>query len=224
MARLPYEVSILSSQKLTHNIIRLCLEKPENFQFEPGQAIEVTLNKPAFRDDAAPFTLTNLPGDDHLELILKVYESHQGMTKALAALESKDSLFISPAWDSFPYYGKGVFIAGGAGITAFLPIIRDLVGKEEQEGNQLIWANKKHQDLFLKDELQKAFGQNFKNILSKARSLEYSFGRIHGAFLKQTVPHFDQYFYVCGPGTFPDDLKTNLIEIGADPEKVIIAY
>lgn len=224
MARLPHEVSIINHQKLTHNMIRLCLEKPSDFHFQPGQAIEVTLNKPEFLEDAAPFTLTNLPEDDHLELILKVYESHQGMTKALAELKGGDSLLISPAWDSFPYHGTGVFIAGGAGITAFLPIIRDLVKKEALTGQQLIWANQKHRDLFLMEELQRAFGRNFKNILSKARSMEYSFGRIHGPFLKQTISSFDQYFYVCGPGTFPDEVKANLVYLGAAPENVIVAY
>ena len=58
---------------------------------------------------------------------------------------------ITPAWDSFKYKKPSLFIAGGTGITPFIAIIRDLVNKNIDSNNiDLLWANKTHEDIFLK--------------------------------------------------------------------------
>ncbi len=224
MTKLPYKVSILNQKWLTPDILRLELEKPDGYTYSPGQALELTIDDPAFHTDFAPFTITNLDQEPTIELILKVYPSHNGMTLALSKCAIGDMLFISQPWDSFPYLGKGVFIAAGAGITAFLPIIRSMAQQDRLGNHQLIWANRKFQDLFLEEALQQAFSGNMKLIFSKARSFQHSFGHINQAYLKQTVRNFNQYFYICGPGHFPDQVKDHLVALGASPERIRLAY
>ena len=141
MTKLPYNVSILSQEWLTADILRLELEKPDGYTYSPGQALALTIDDPAFHTDFAPFTITNLDQEPTIELILKVYSSHNGMTLALSRCSVGDNLFIGEPWDSFPYLGKGVFIAAGAGITAFLPIIRSIAQQNLLANHQLIWAS-----------------------------------------------------------------------------------
>ena len=47
---------------INHDVLHIETEKPENFSFEPGQATEVAINKPDWKDEKRPFTFTNLPG------------------------------------------------------------------------------------------------------------------------------------------------------------------
>lgn len=75
-----YKVKIIEKEWLTPSVIRLVLEKPLNFSFVAGQAIEIAIDKPRFRGENAPFTLTCLNTENYLELILKVYPDHTGMT------------------------------------------------------------------------------------------------------------------------------------------------
>jgi ferredoxin-NADP reductase len=42
-----------------------------------------------------------------------------------------DQLIIRDVWGAITYKGKGVFIAGGAGITPFISIFRDLSARNE---------------------------------------------------------------------------------------------
>ena len=50
------------------------------------------------------------------------------------------------------YKGKGVFIAGGAGVTPFISIFRDLKKQNKIGNNILIFSNKTEADIILKDE------------------------------------------------------------------------
>ena len=226
MTQLKHQVKILSKNWLAHNAIQLQVEKPEGFKFEPGQGVEMTIDAPGFHDDFAPFTIANLAEDPFLEFIIKVYPKHKGMTLALSQLEAGATLFIGEPWDAFPYHGPGVFIAGGAGITAFLAKIRSLHA-EGKMGNdhQLIWANQKYRDIFLDEELQSYFGEkNIHHILSKARTLEYTFGYINQGFLKHTIQSWERNFYVCGPGTFSDDVKALLENLNVPSGNIFVAY
>lgn len=226
MTQLKHQVKIISKNWLAHNAIQLKVEKPEGFTFEPGQGVEMTIDAPGFHDDFAPFTIANLAEDPLLEFIIKVYPKHKGMTLALSKLGEGNTLFIGPPWDAFPYHGPGVFIAGGAGITAFLAKIRNLKAEGQiPDDHQLIWANQKHRDIFLNEELRSCFGhKNTNHILSKARTLEYTFGYINQGFLKHTIQKWERNFYVCGPGTFSDDVKTLLESLNVPSEQIFVAY
>ncbi|MBR9975061.1 MAG: flavodoxin reductase, partial [Bacteroidetes bacterium] len=62
-----HTVKIDSVGKVTHDVIRFVTGKPENYQFRPGQATEVAINKAGWSDENRPFTFTCLPDDDYLE-------------------------------------------------------------------------------------------------------------------------------------------------------------
>ena len=98
---MPYPVKILKKNWLTTNVLCLTLEKPPFYSYRIGQAVEVTLDLPRFYGDRAPFTLTSLNSDDYLELIIKVYPDHKGITLAISNLREGDKLIIGDPWDSF---------------------------------------------------------------------------------------------------------------------------
>ena len=66
-----HSVKIESKDQLTHDVLKFVVDKPHGFEFTPGQATEVDINKKGWREEGRPFTFTSLPNDDHLEFTVK---------------------------------------------------------------------------------------------------------------------------------------------------------
>src|SRR4030042_6521588 len=156
-----HTVRIIHKNWLTHDVMLLTIEKPDSYSFNAGQAVEATIDYPRFRGEQAPFTLTSLNSDEFLELIIKVYAGHDGMTLAISKLEEGDKLMISDPWDSFKNRGPGVFIAGGTGVTPFIAILRQLKAEGKISDSLLIFSNKTEKDIILYDELSRMLGKSF---------------------------------------------------------------
>jgi ferredoxin-NADP reductase len=216
-----FKVKILGIGEVTHDVKRFTLEKPEGYVFNPGQATEVAINKPGLDNERRPFTFTGLNDSPTLEFIIKGYASHNGVTKALHELKVGDELLIHDVWGAIEYKGKGVFIAGGAGITPFIAILRQLSKDNEVDGNKLIFSNKTMKDIILKDELEKILGDNFINVVTDESIPGIYNSWINKDFLKETIKDFNQHFYICGPEKFTEAIQNALSELGANPESVV---
>ena len=92
-----------------------------------------------------------------------------------------------------------MFIAGGAGITPFISIFRDLQNKKKIGGNMLIFSNKKKEDIILEGELKLMLGNSFINILSEEKSKGYAHGFITQEFLKAHIPGPVSYTHLTLP-------------------------
>lgn len=218
------KVTIKEINALNHNVRRIVAEKPVGYSFEPGQATLVAIDKDGLRDEKRPFTFTSLPIEDRLEFIIKVYPSHEGVTDAVDDLEVGDRLLIEDAWGAIKFQGPGVFIAGGAGITPMVSILREQ--KQERSGavRSLIFANSRAKDLFLADELEAYVEGDFLKVFSQEDVPGAFKGRVDKAFLKEHVSDFDQNFYVCGPPKMVEDVRSALSELGADKAKIVVEH
>jgi len=217
-----HTVKILDIFDLTHDVKGLRLEKPDDYTFKPGQATNVAINKEGWRDKQRPFTFTNLPGDDTLELIIKIYTSHEGVTKEIKSLGKEDELIIRKPWGSIEYRGEGLFIAGGAGITPFVSILRDLEHKGKLGNNKLLFANNTSRDIILEDEFNEMLGsEKFINILADEKTTRYHNGFITSEFLKDQFDSSDGFFYLCGPPPMMKAVSGILDELGVKADRII---
>jgi len=221
---MPYSVKILKKNWLTTNVLCLTLEKPPFYSYRIGQAVEVTLDLPLFYGDQAPFTLTSVNSDDYLELIIKVYPTHKGITLAISNLREGDNLMIGDPWDSYRNLGPGIFIAGGTGITSFISFLRQLKGAQNLAETLLFFVNRTEQEIFLSEELRQILGQNYVNVLTRENKRNFLFGHVDLNFLRKHVPDIHRHFYICGPGGFSEQIKNQLVTTGSDPDKVNIGY
>jgi ferredoxin-NADP reductase len=215
-------VKIISIEQLTHDVKRFQIEKPVGYSFIPGQATEVSINTPEFKNEKRPFTFTCLNSDPYLEFTIKIYPSHNGITNELGKLKPGDELIIRDVWGAITYKGKGVFIAGGAGVTPFIAIIRELQVKNEISGNKLLFANKTQADIILEYEFRKLFGDAFINILSDEKAEEYYYGMINKDFLKTHIDDFNNKFYICGPPPMIDAVMTQLSDLGVGDNSITL--
>lgn len=213
-------VKILDIQTLTHDVKQYTVEKPEGYTFIPGQATELAINKEEWKDELRPFTFTSLPDEDKLEFVIKSYADHDGVTNQLDRLVKGDELVLNDSWGAIQYKGKGVFIAGGAGITPFIAIIKDLKKKGDLAGNRLFFANKTKDDVILEDYFKDTLGSDFISILEKETVSGHEHGRIGANFLKNHVQDFSQHFYVCGPDPMVKAISETLEKLGAKPDAI----
>jgi len=207
-------VKIKTIQHIVHDVLKIVTEKPRDYDFNPGQATEIAINKSGWEEKERPFTFTSLPDSDYLEFTIKTYPAHKGVTNQLLQLKKNDELILHEVFGAIAYKGEGVFIAGGAGITPFICIFRYLQSKNKIGNNKLIFANKTKDDIILAQEFKKLLGENFIIILSDEKSDEYANGQITESFLKANIPDFDQQFYVCGPPPMMDAVQKQLADLG----------
>lgn len=217
-----YTVTITDVREITHDVKQFTFEKPEGFEFEPGQATEVSINKEGWKDEKRPFTFTSLNEDPQLQFTIKIYEDHDGVTEQIGKMQEGDEFIIEDPWGTIQYKGPGVFLAGGAGVTPFIAILRKLYKDGTLKGNGLIFSNKTEEDIILQDEFRTMLGDRFLNTLTEQESSEKFLTEfIDRDFLANHIDDFDQHFYVCGPPAFVDDIKAHLKELGADPDGLI---
>lgn len=215
-------VKILKKEPLTHDVRRFQVEKPEGYKFIPGQATEIAINQDGWKEELRPFTFTSLNEEPHLEFNIKIYEDHDGMTRHLDTLKEGDELILHDVWGAIQYKGKGTFIAGGAGITPFIAILRQLEKEGTSDGNQLLFANKTVRDIIRKEDFERILGKHFHNILSEEEHPEYAHGFIDKEFLKNKIKDFSQNFYICGPKPMVKAMQEHLKELGADDSVVTV--
>jgi ferredoxin-NADP reductase len=217
-----YIVKIIRTEYVTHDVKRFVVEKPSGYTFVPGQATEVAINNPDWIKEERPFSFTGLNHWENLEFIIKIYRNHNGVTKQLEKLKPGDSLVIRNPWGAITFKGNGFFIAGGAGITPFIAILRQLKYEKKIEGNSLIFSNKYFEDIILGDELFNMLSTNFYNLLTRQQVIGYLDRRIDEQVLIEIIKDFNQYFYVCGPDEFVTEVSDKLEALGARTEKVVI--
>jgi ferredoxin-NADP reductase len=216
-----FEVKLLMSEFVTHDVRRIVVTRPDNFRFEPGQGVELAINTPELREQGRPFTPTSLNEDLVLEFTIKAYPAHNGVTQALHELQPGATLLMSEAFGTIHYKGPGVFIAGGAGITPFIAIVRDLTRKGKLSSQGMIFSNRTPADIIYEKELRHVFGDGLVLTCTESQAPGYKQRRIDKEFLTEHIKDLDQRFYVCGPPGFMEVVNGALQELGVDPDALV---
>ena len=216
-----HTVSIQDTGFVTHDVLQIKTDRPANFEFTPGQATEVAVLTEGYSNPKRPFTFTSLPSDGFLQFTIKIYPDHNGVTDKIQTLEQGDQLEISDAWGAISYKGPGTFIAGGAGVTPFISIFKDLADRNQLDENKLLFANKRERDIILDSKFNQWLGADFVNILSEEHNPKHAHGRMDKEFLKKNLKDKDKYVYICGPVPMINSVKEDLLEIGVEKDKII---
>ncbi len=214
-------VKVLFTEFLTHNVRRFVVEKPAGYRYVPGQATDVAINRPELINELRPFTFTSSAGADHLEFIIKIYPDHHGVTGQLATVNPGDELIVHEVFGAIAYKGPGVFIAGGAGITPFIAIFRQLKETGQLAGNSLLFANHTTADIILKDELKTLLGEHYIDVIRNAPA-----GIPKKLIDKELLATFTgkdtAHYYICGPDQFTTDMIGLLHELNIEDDRIVV--
>ena len=215
-------VKILESQYITPDVKQFRVEKPAGYTFIPGQATSVALNKPGWEDKFHPFSFTSLNKNDYLEFMIRIYNSRHSLTEQLGRTNAGSELIIQEPWGAIQYKGPGVFIAGGAGITPFVSIFRDLNRQKNLRGCRLIYSNYTAQDVICGEELSEMLKDNFVPHFTREGVIGFFERRLNHDLLVQYIADFSQLFYICGSDAFVIDISKLLLALGASAEGLVI--
>lgn len=214
-------VKILEASYITHDVKRFVVEKPTGYDFIPGQATDVAINLPEWKDQLRPFTFTSLRDHGYLEFMIKIYDGYNGVTNKLGSINAGAELILHDVYGAITYKGPGVFIAGGSGITPFISIFRELHKHRNLQGNKLIYSNKTSEDVIMEAELQEMLQNDFIKIFTRENIVGFRGLRIDRNFLIKNIANFSQNFYLCGPKVFVENITQLLLDLGATAETLI---
>ena len=217
-----HTVKIIDAEFITPDVKRFIIEKPSGYNFVPGQATEVAVNKEGWSAQFRPFTFTGLRNAQHLELITRIYNSRHGVTEQLGKTNAGAELIIQEPFGAIEYKGLGVFIAGGTGITPFLSIFRNLSHQKQLTGCRLIYSNYGAQDIICGPELQEMLKENLVNHFTREGVIGFKEKRLNRDQLVKYIADFSQRFYICGSESFVKDIAALLLELGAPSDGLVI--
>lgn len=201
---------------LTYNVVKLEIPKPDGFDFEVGDAVELQVEE----QDPGPFTMTNLPDEDVLEFIIRVYKDHHGKTEALSKMKHGDAISFTEPFNTYKPQERSVFLAGGTGITPFIAIMRKMYKDNKLKDCNLYFANKTKKDAFLDDELEKLLDDRFQHVISEDKDDPDYYGNIDQEYLREHIYDLSRPFLVCGPPPFNEAMEKALKGIGVKDDHI----
>lgn len=214
-------IRIKSIVSLTHDVLQITTEKPNGFTYSPGQAADISIPQPGWENELRAFTFTSLPSDDFLEFTIKTYPEHKGVTHHLRSLSPGDQLLVHEPFGDIKYQGEGLFLAGGAGITPFIAIFRQLEKEGKVGQNTLIFANKTSKDIIQHAYFTGLLEDKFIHVLSDEENKAYEHGFITADLIKKHIFSASSYFYLCGPAPMMEAVEKALRTLGIAENHII---
>ena len=214
-----FKSKVEKKEWLAYNVVHLKMTKPEGFNYDAGDAIEMEIGD----NGPGPFTMTSLPEWEGLEFIIRIYKEHHGLTEAVSQLKAGDEVGLTEPFNTFTPKPDGIFLAGGTGITPFIAIMRKLYAEDKLKKSMLFFSNKSRKDLFLEDELRKMMGDRYQNVITSDKEDPQYYGRIDKDFLESRIKDFSKPIYVCGPPPFDEAMQKLLNDMGVESDNVSLS-
>ncbi len=220
-----HTITLRSIAPVTRDTFHLVLTRPAGYAWTPGQANHWGLDVEGFREAANPFTITSLPEDPDLAFVIKTYPTdrhpdHGGMTERIATLKPGARVFVDDPSGDIRDEGEGVFIAGGAGITPFIPILEARRRKGTLKGNILLFSNRTVEDIILREAFD-AMAEDLQVVHTVTGGPSpFESRRIDKAFIAEKTG-FDHRFYVCGPPGMMTSVIAALREAGVADRNIV---
>ncbi|NDV99752.1 FAD-binding oxidoreductase [Salipiger sp. PrR002] len=221
------KLTLQSIESLTHDVHHLVFDKPEGLEFTPGQAIDMALDRDGWREEKRPFTFTSLPGEGTLEFVIKSYpesaDGHDGVTERIGKMQPGDTVLVEEPWGAIEGKGDGVFIAGGAGVTPFIAILRKKLAENGTlAGNTLVFSNKTEADIILRESFEQMAGLDTRFIVTDEEQSPLHREKIDAELLAGVVSADRDVCYVCGPDPMLDDMAAALKSIGVSEDRIVM--
>lgn len=217
-----HTAELLHTSFVTHDVARFVTTRPDDMEWRPGQGVEMALDRDGWRDEGRPFTPTGRVDEPVLEFTIKAYPSHDGVTTRLHDLSPGARLHMSDPFGSIAWRGPGVFLAGGAGVTPFLAILREQADRGALDDSRLHFSNDTPADVICEKELRHLLGDRLALTCTRESAPGYDDRRIDRDYLRAEIDDFAGPFYVCGPPDFVDQLTADLEDLGADADDIVV--
>lgn len=213
--------------------VNLVFDKPESFEYEPGQFITLIKEVNGKKIRRAYSLCTTPFEDDNPAVTVKRVDGGAMSNDVNDNVKAGDEIEIMEPMGMFTTSydsnakRQAVFFGGGSGITPLMSILRSILLKEPESSVVLVYGNRSEEYIIFKDlisELTNKYGDRFKalHILEEGEA-DYS-GRPTPEMIKDICSAISSdtntEFYVCGPQPMMDVVSEGLDVAGIDASKI----
>jgi ferredoxin-NADP reductase len=150
--RAAYKVALKSKQQIAEGTYEFVFEKPEEFRFNAGQHVQMTLIDPPENDtkgNSRFFRIASTPPERDLMFAMRTRDS--AFKRVLSHMESGEKVLIEILLES-PHGSfvlhedtsrPAVFIVGGIGIVPAYSMIKDAIQRELPHKMFLFYSNRR---------------------------------------------------------------------------------
>ena len=223
-----HTLTLREIRPVTHDTVHLVFDRPEGYDFRAGQANRWGLDVDGMRDAGKPFTITSLPDEDRLEFVVKTYPvaehpEHDGVTERIGKMEAGEQVFVGDPYGDIRDEGPGVFVAGGAGVTPFIPILEARRRAGTLAGCTLLYSNKAERDIILREtwDAMRADGLTVHYTVTEEEDGPFPNRQTDAAYIRETTG-LDHRFYVCGPPPMMKAVIADLRDAGVPDDRITV--
>lgn len=227
-------VPIAKHEEVAEGTMAFHFEKPADFQFRAGQAVDITLLNPPETDaegNTRAFSIASAPFDGDLMVATRMRDTafKRVLRNAAPGLQVK----IEGPSGSFVLHRKAekpaVFLAGGIGITPFLSIIRQATHDKAPHQLYLFYSNRRPEDSAFLDELLEAATQNPNfHLIATMTEMDKSHrpwngetGFINSDMIAKHLPSLQgPIYYLAGPPAMVAAMRSILTGLGVDEDDI----
>lgn len=227
-------VSLKNRQEVADGTMAFHLEKPPGFHFKAGQALDITLSDPKETDpegNSRAFSIVSPPYADDLVIATRMRDTP--FKRFLKTVPLGTPLKIDGPSGSFTLHNnhakRGVFLAGGIGITPFVSILRQAGRDKLPHKLYLFYSNRRPEDAaFLRDvEALERQNSGFHLVATMTR-MENSnrewkgeTGEINREMLVKHLPILQgPIYYIAGPSAMVTGMRHVLTGAGVDEDDI----
>ncbi len=230
-----YASTLLSRDEIAEQTMAFHFARPADFDFKPGQAIDLVL--PASVDTADDanrrhaFSIVSAPFEDELVVATRMRDSV--FKRALRSLHVGAQVTIDGPFGSLGLHKDsaraGVLIAGGIGITPFVSMLRTAAQNHQQHRLTLLYSNRRPEDAAFLAELQRLEAQNthfrllatMTQMSASSRPWDGLTGPIDSERIQSVLGELPRpIFYVTGPPAMVEAMHQSLAQAGIDDDDV----
>jgi ferredoxin-NADP reductase len=229
-----YKTRLKHKEKCSDGAMAFYFERPNGFEFQAGQYVDVTLINPPETDPEGSirsFSLASSPADEHLLIVTRIRDT--AFKRVLQNLPTYTEVELEGPFGSFTLHKNpsqaAVFLAGGIGIAPFSSMILDAEKEELQHRLYLFYANQRPESAaFLKSlqELEKKalkfrFIPTMTGIGGTHSSWSGETGFIAPEMLSRYLPKLQgPIYYLAGPPRQVEAMRKMLESSGVDAADV----
>ena len=222
-----YSVMVLEKKWLTHDVMRLCLMKPEVFCYKAGQFLNIAQTN---TKETRSYSLASLPCENFFELHIKRIPNGIVSNWICDDMALGSDIDISgPAGSCYYQQGKPhqplILVGIGTGLAPIYGIVRDAVESNHLGDIFLFHATSEASQLYYQDELTA--------LVEETTNVQYIPCVLHGqspengqqGLIQDVVANHvgalsDMTAYLCGDGPTIVAITETLVQLGVAPQEI----
>jgi NAD(P)H-flavin reductase/ferredoxin len=213
---------VVAVDALTHDITRLHLKviEPEDFGFKPGQYVD--LHVPGAEGVTRSFSMANVPGDGHIELMIKRYPGGRLSGMLEGQIQPGQEIGFTGPYGAFHLRKSEraiLMVAGGSGMAPILSLLRQLSTDGTERPVRFFYGARTENDLFSTDLIEEL----------GSKLPDFKFTPVVERFVHEVVDEYlasgeigtDVEGYMCGPPPMIDAAQDMLVgKHGVDEKRI----